>query len=84
MALCVHCRHAARHSDLLQSQLKKLFFDALRIRKLQDARDPSLKLARPATTVLVWDAIKNRMDEALERVRGYVAPPFAEYCMYSP
>ncbi|KAJ7823140.1 hypothetical protein B0H14DRAFT_3730549 [Mycena olivaceomarginata] len=49
------------------SQLKKQFFVALRIRKEQDAEDT---LRRPATTSIVWDAIKNRMDEALERVRN--------------
>jgi len=54
---------------MLQSQLKKLFFGALRIRKEQEAKNPSLVQKRPATSVVVWDAIKNRMDEALERVR---------------
>jgi hypothetical protein len=53
----------------LQSQLKKLFFGALRIRKEQEAKDPGLVHKRPATSIIVWDAIKNRMDEALERVR---------------
>lgn len=52
-----------------QSQLKKLFFGVSRIRKEQDACDFSLKDRRPVTSVIVWDAIKNRMDEALERVR---------------
>ncbi|KAJ7202449.1 hypothetical protein C8J57DRAFT_1622921 [Mycena rebaudengoi] len=52
------------------SQLKKMFFGALRIRKEQDARDPDLARNRPATTVVVYDAIKTRMDEALERVRN--------------
>lgn len=51
------------------SQLKKLFFGVSRIRKEQDASDFSLKDRRPVTSVIVWDAIKNRMDEALERVR---------------
>ena len=53
----------------LQSQLKKLFFGALRIRKEQEAKDPGLAHKRLATSIIVWDAIKNRMDEALERVR---------------
>jgi hypothetical protein len=53
----------------VQSQLKKLFFGALRIRKEQEAGDTGLAHKRPATSVIVWDAIKNRMDEALERVR---------------
>lgn len=52
-----------------QSQLKKLFFGALRVRKEQDAKDPKLRGTRPATSVITWDAIKNRMDESLERVR---------------
>jgi hypothetical protein len=54
--------------------LKKLFFGALRIRKVQDAANPSLALAWPAVSVFVYDAIKNRMDEALQRVRKYVHP----------
>ncbi|KAJ7154733.1 hypothetical protein C8R46DRAFT_442730 [Mycena filopes] len=52
------------------SQLKKLFFGALRIRKEQDASDKTLAGKRPATTFIAWEAIKNRMDEALERVRN--------------
>lgn len=55
-----------------QSQLKKLFFGALRIRKEQEAADPTLATKRRASSVGVWDAIKNRMDEALERTRKYV------------
>ncbi|KAJ6493137.1 hypothetical protein C8R45DRAFT_1136097 [Mycena sanguinolenta] len=46
------------------SQLKKLFFGALRIRKEQDAADPSLARRRPATS----------MDEALERERNGLTP----------
>ncbi|KAJ7463292.1 hypothetical protein FB451DRAFT_464369 [Mycena latifolia] len=52
----------------------KLFFGALRIRKEQDAADTSLVLKRPAVSVFVYDAIKNRMDEALERVRNGMVP----------
>ncbi|KAJ6542561.1 hypothetical protein B0H19DRAFT_1267814 [Mycena capillaripes] len=48
------------------SQLQKLFFGALRIRKEQDAADPSLAKKCPATSVIVYDSIKTRMDEALE------------------
>ncbi|KAF8172514.1 hypothetical protein K438DRAFT_1772559, partial [Mycena galopus ATCC 62051] len=51
-------------------QLKKLFFGALRICKPQDAVDPTLAQKRPAATFIVWEAIKNHMDEALERVRN--------------
>jgi hypothetical protein len=46
-----------------------LFFGALRIRKEQDAADPALAKKRPATSVIVYDSIKTRMDEALERER---------------
>ncbi|KAJ7234969.1 hypothetical protein C8J57DRAFT_1573095, partial [Mycena rebaudengoi] len=56
------------------SQLKKLFFGALRIRKVQDAANPSLALTRPAVSVFVYDAIKNRMDEALQCVRNGLVP----------
>ncbi|KAJ7920427.1 hypothetical protein B0H13DRAFT_2319481 [Mycena leptocephala] len=57
-------------SRLGASQLKKLFFGVLRIRKPQDAADPGLAQRRPATTFIVWEALKNRMDEALQRVRN--------------
>jgi hypothetical protein len=49
-----------------------LFFGALRIRKEQDAADITLVSHRRATTVGVWDAIKNRMNEALDRERRYI------------
>jgi hypothetical protein len=52
-----------------QSHLKKLFFGALRVRKQQEAADPSLARRRPATSVFAWDAIKDRMAEALKRER---------------
>ncbi|KAF4613240.1 hypothetical protein D9613_010772 [Agrocybe pediades] len=51
------------------SQIKKLFFGALRIRKVQDAEDPKLHHTRPATTIHVWDSLKNRLNEAIERDR---------------
>lgn len=70
-AQSTHIPHA-KLNYLFQSQLKKMFFGALRIRKEQDARDPDLARNRPATTVVVYDAIKTRMDEALERVRKSV------------
>ncbi|KAJ7876636.1 hypothetical protein B0H13DRAFT_2347514 [Mycena leptocephala] len=57
-------------SRLGASQLKKLFFGVLRIRKPQDAADPGLAQRRPATTFIVWEALKNRMDEALQHVRN--------------
>jgi hypothetical protein len=50
-----------------------MFFGVLQIRKVQEARDPNLAAARPATTVVVYDAVKTRMDEALERARSYVS-----------
>ncbi|KAF7371837.1 hypothetical protein MVEN_00040500 [Mycena venus] len=57
-------------SRLGASQIKKLFFGVLRIRKPQDAADPTLAQRRPATTFVVWESLKCRMDEALERVRN--------------
>jgi len=54
---------------MAQSHIKKLYFGALRIRKEQDAEDPTLTQRRPATSVHVWDALKGRMNEALNRVR---------------
>jgi hypothetical protein len=51
------------------SHIKKLYFGALRIRKEQEADDPTLARRRPATSVHVWDALKGRMNEALRRVR---------------
>ncbi|KAJ7027044.1 hypothetical protein C8F04DRAFT_1399692 [Mycena alexandri] len=56
------------------SQLKKLFFGALRIRKEQDANLPTLARTRPATSVIVYDSIKTRMDEALTREREGLVP----------
>ncbi|KAJ7772443.1 hypothetical protein B0H16DRAFT_1714643 [Mycena metata] len=52
------------------SQIKKLFFGALRIRKTQEAVNPKLKLERPCATVLVYDETKTRMDQACERERS--------------
>ncbi|KAJ7198510.1 hypothetical protein GGX14DRAFT_374030, partial [Mycena pura] len=52
------------------SQIKKQFFGALRVRKTQEARDPKLAQSRPALTVTVWDLVKSRMSQALQRVRG--------------
>ncbi|KAH9939892.1 hypothetical protein B0H21DRAFT_812429 [Amylocystis lapponica] len=56
------------------SQIKKEFFGALRIRKVQDAHDPTLAIKRPATTVHVYDAVKARMNEALTRARLGLIP----------
>lgn len=55
-----------------QSQIKKGFYGALRIRKQQDAENPSLAAKRPASTVYVWDLVKTRMREAIVRHRQYV------------
>src|ERR1700691_2635744 len=41
-----------------QSQIKKEFFGALLIRKVQDSQDSSLASQRPATTVHVYDTVK--------------------------
>ncbi|KAJ7232353.1 hypothetical protein C8J57DRAFT_1383741 [Mycena rebaudengoi] len=57
------------------SQIKKMFFGALRIRKTQEDTNPKLKLTRPCATVLVYDETKTRMDEALERLRKYEDAP---------
>ncbi|KAJ3730396.1 hypothetical protein C8R42DRAFT_650031, partial [Lentinula raphanica] len=56
------------------SQQKKLFFAALRIRKEQEAVDPTLRTKRPATSVTVWDLLKSRMDMALHRARSGLVP----------
>ncbi|KAJ7765375.1 hypothetical protein DFH07DRAFT_955627 [Mycena maculata] len=57
------------------SQLKKLFFGALRLCKEQDAANPALVQRRLATSVIVYDSIKCCMDEALEReCSGLVGP----------
>ncbi|KAJ6550760.1 hypothetical protein DFH09DRAFT_1086387 [Mycena vulgaris] len=50
------------------------FLGALQIRKEQDAANMSLALRRPAVSVFVYDAIKNRMDESLGRVPNEDAP----------
>ncbi|KAJ7125542.1 hypothetical protein C8R43DRAFT_1240832 [Mycena crocata] len=52
------------------SQLKKLFFGALRHRKTQEAADPTLKTTRPCATVVVYDDVKTRMDLACQRERS--------------
>ncbi|KAJ7835416.1 hypothetical protein B0H13DRAFT_2240081 [Mycena leptocephala] len=52
------------------SQIKKLFFGVLRVRKTQEAANPKLKSERPCTTVLVYDETKTRMDQACERERS--------------
>ncbi|KAI1782341.1 hypothetical protein LXA43DRAFT_1051604 [Ganoderma leucocontextum] len=49
------------------SQIKKEFFGALRIRKKQEAQDPTLATSRPVTTVAVYDLLKTCMNEALQR-----------------
>ncbi|KAF9474955.1 hypothetical protein BDN70DRAFT_814884, partial [Pholiota conissans] len=56
------------------AHIKKLYFGALRIRKEQEAHDPSLRKHRPATSVHVWDALRGRMNEALNRVRNGLTP----------
>ncbi|KAH9478129.1 hypothetical protein JR316_0008582 [Psilocybe cubensis] len=56
------------------SHIKKLYFGALRIRKEQEARDPSLSQRCPATNVHVWDALKGRMNEALRWAREGLIP----------
>ncbi|KAJ7736388.1 hypothetical protein B0H14DRAFT_3612750, partial [Mycena olivaceomarginata] len=60
--------------DIPGTFIGALFFGVLRIRKEQDAADPSLAKKRPATSVIVYDSIKTRMDEALERERNGLMP----------
>ncbi|KAF8221946.1 hypothetical protein L208DRAFT_1382060 [Tricholoma matsutake] len=47
---------------------------ALWICKEQEVKDPGLAHKHLATSIIVWNAIKNRMDEALERVRNGLMP----------
>ncbi|KDQ24125.1 hypothetical protein PLEOSDRAFT_1079281 [Pleurotus ostreatus PC15] len=73
------CKRTRRGVDIPNtfvgaSQLKKLFFAVLRIRKEQDAADISLARRRPATSVVVWDEIKTRMDIALKRAHSGLVP----------
>ncbi|KAF4618297.1 hypothetical protein D9613_011520 [Agrocybe pediades] len=56
------------------SHIKKLYFGALRIRKEQDAKDPSLLSRRPATSIHVWDSLRSRMYEAIRRSRNGLVP----------
>ncbi|KAF9559208.1 hypothetical protein CPC08DRAFT_751027 [Agrocybe pediades] len=51
------------------SHIKKLYFGVLRIRKLQEAEDPSLELRRPAKSIYMWEALKGRMNDAIKRER---------------
>ncbi|OJA18891.1 hypothetical protein AZE42_10876 [Rhizopogon vesiculosus] len=51
------------------SQIKKAFFGALCLRKVQDAHDLMPTRRRPAVSVRVYDALKTRMDETLIRAR---------------
>ncbi|KAJ3715403.1 hypothetical protein C8R42DRAFT_725759 [Lentinula raphanica] len=56
------------------SQIKKMFFGALRIRKTQEAANPLLQSHRPAVTNRVYDCVKTQMDLALKRVRDGLVP----------
>ncbi|KAJ3767235.1 hypothetical protein FB446DRAFT_821118 [Lentinula raphanica] len=56
------------------SQIKKMFFGALRIRKTQEAANPLLQSRRPAVTNRVYDCVKTQMDLALKRVRDGLVP----------
>ncbi|KAF8998880.1 hypothetical protein BDZ89DRAFT_1147946 [Hymenopellis radicata] len=60
------------------SQIKKLFFAALRLRKLQEADDRTLAAKRPAATTIVYDAVKSRMRESLKRTLSAGGDPNAE------
>ncbi|KAJ7772823.1 hypothetical protein B0H14DRAFT_3589285 [Mycena olivaceomarginata] len=67
-------RAGGRKTQAAMVKAWNLFFGVLRIRKEQDAADPSLAKKRPATFVIVYDSIKTRMDEALERERNGLMP----------
>ena len=54
---------------MVQSHIKKLYFGALCIRKQQDAENLTLRQQWPATSIHLWDTLKGRMKEALNRVR---------------
>ncbi|KAJ3833498.1 hypothetical protein F5878DRAFT_546479 [Lentinula raphanica] len=56
------------------SQIKKMFFGALHIRKTQEAANPLLQSRRPAVTNRVYDCVKTQMDLALKRVRDGLVP----------
>ncbi|KAF9018420.1 hypothetical protein BDZ89DRAFT_960176 [Hymenopellis radicata] len=59
-------RNSIPDTRLGASQIKKLFFAALRLRKLQEADDRTLAAKRPAATTIVYDAVKSRMRESLK------------------
>jgi hypothetical protein len=69
---CVFLIHPSIPLTGLQSQIKKGFYGALRIRKQQAATDAALASTRPAATVYVWDLVKTRMREAIVRHRQWV------------
>lgn len=58
---------------LLKSR-KNLLVPYIHIRKVQDARGPTLATKRPSTTVHVYDAVKMCMDEALQNAREDLIP----------
>jgi hypothetical protein len=60
----------------VQSQIKKGFFGALRIRKQQEAQDPTLASKWPATTVHVYNTVKTCMTEVLQIAQQYVPSCF--------
>lgn len=41
-------------------------FGAIHIRKMQEAKDPTLKMRRPSATVYVYDVFRTLMDEAIQ------------------
>lgn len=48
-----------------QSQHKKCYFGLLRICKFQETTNPGLIFRHTAITIAIYDAIRNRMGEAL-------------------
>jgi hypothetical protein len=65
---------------VLQSQIKKGFFGALRIRKQEEAADLSLTSKQPATTITVYNVVKTCMKEALQIARQQVLILSYHYC----
>lgn len=65
----------------VQSQIKKMFFGVLRIRKTQEAADPTLKTNRIAVTNIVYDFVKTKMSLAMKRVRKWVVH-ICKWCFF--
>ncbi|KAF7311871.1 hypothetical protein MIND_00197900 [Mycena indigotica] len=58
------------HTRVGASHIKKCYFGVLRIRKLQEAADPQLKITRPCGGGHIIDTVTTYMDEALNCERA--------------